>query len=516
MTDMKRRQFLGTGIAAGAGVAAGTFASVSRADAAAGALRAGVAKSDITTDAEGVRINDPLYAKVLVLDDGRTKAAIIAVDAIAIGGIGEIGDDFLPKLRNRIQKELGIPGQNVLVNASHTHPPVRLLCSAVEQVERTFDAVRRAVGNMTPVKVGSGVGHEDRIMMNRTLRLKNGKSWTIRHSNPCPPDEEVESVGPIDPEIGIIRIDRVDGSPLAVVYNFACHPYLTVPRGGVTADYPGFASKVIEDNLGHDAMALFLQGAGGDITEILYKDVNRPRDSEPLGTMLGLSTLSALRGIQTKDAKLNVINEPLDLPRRTDSLARIESLEAEQAQLLASMRGTSLNIKTFLPLYIKHALDPEYPSYYSYRYLQAEKMGTDELSAIDAQNRAHVAKYLKNIHAMEKLARNQDKIATLKRHKAINDEAGEPTIATEVQGIKIGECVLITSPAEVLVEIGLNVKNASPYEHTFMSAFSNGYIHYGPPAADYDKGGYEVTECLLAPEWQEMFEKKAAEVIRRL
>ena len=69
---------------------------------------------------------------------------------------------------------------------------------------------------------------------------------------------------------------------------------------------------------------------------------------------------------------------------------------------------------------------------------------------------------------------------------------------------------------EVLVEVGLNVKEASPYEHTFMAAFSNGYIQYGPPAADYDKGGYEVTECLLAPQWQKIYEKKANEIIRRL
>ena len=49
-----------------------------------------------------------------------------------------------------------------------------------------------------------------------------------------------------------------------------------------------------------------------------------------------------------------------------------------------------------------------------------------------------------------------------------------------------------------------------------MAAFSNGYIHYGPPASEYGKGGYEVTECLLAPEWQGLYEKKANEVIRRL
>jgi hypothetical protein len=482
----------------------------------AGPLRAGVAKSDISTSESGVRVNDPLYAKALVLDDGATTLAIIAMDTVAIGGICDIPDDFLPKLRARVEKELGIPGRHVLVNASHTHQPGPMLCHEGEQVDRTFDAVSRAMESMTEVKVGVGVGHEDRIMMHRTLRLKNGTAWTIRHSNPCPPDDEVEGVGPIDPVIGILRIDRTDGAPLAAVYNFACHPYVGVPRRGVTADYPGFASKVIEDNLGHGAMALFLQGAGGDITEILYKDVNRPKDSEPLGTMLGLSTLEGIRGIQTGDATLSVVNESLPLPRRTDVPERVEALRAEQDELLASLRSTSLNLKTFLPLYIKHALDPDHPSYYSYRYLQAEKMGTDELAGIDAENRRNIDKYLSNIRAMEKLARIQDKIGTLLKHKAYNDASGEATIDTEVMGVKIGDCVLISSPTEMLVEVGLNVKKASPYEHTFISAFSNGYIHYGPPACEYDKGGYEVTECLLAPEWQELYETKADEVIRKL
>ncbi len=485
-------------------------------DVVAGGLRAGVAKSDITTDAEGVRVNDPLLAKALVMDDGRTKLALIAMDVTAIGGIGEVRDDFLPALRGRIEKELGIPGDNVLVNASHTHPPGRLLCEPAEQVARTFDAVSRALGTMTSVKVGAGVGHEDRIGMNRTLRLKSGKRWTIRHTNPCPPDDEVAGVGPIDPEIGILRIDRTDGRPLAVVYNYACHPYLGVPRGGVTADYPGFASRVIEDQLGHGAVALFLQGAGGDITQVLYKDTGRPRDAEPQGIMLGLSTLKAWREIRTKDAELRVVSEPLALPRKDDFEESIAALQAEQDKLLASLRGTSLNFKTFLPLYLKHELHPDAPLYYSYRYLQAEKTGSDELSGIDAQNKAHVAKYLRNIRTMEKLARIQDQVATLRKHQAETKAAGEPTIATEIQAMRIGDFVLVTSPAEVLVEVGLNVKEASPYEHTFMAAFTNGYIHYGPPASEYGKGGYEVTECLLAPAWQAIYEKKAEEMIRRL
>nr|HPK00099.1 hypothetical protein [Candidatus Hydrogenedentota bacterium] len=338
----------------------------------------------------------------------------------------------------------------------------------------------------------------------------------IRHTNPCPPDDEVAGVGPMDPEIGVLRIDRTDGRPFAVVYNFACHPYVTVPRGGVTADFPGFASAVIEENLGGGAMALFLQGAGGDITEILYKDVHRPRDSEPLGTLLGLSTLEALRDIKTGAGKLKVVNEPLELPRRTDFDERVAELEAEQAQLLRSLRGTSLNIKTFVPLYIQYQLDPEHPSYYSYRYLQSDLLGTDELSEIDAQNRAHLDKYLRNCRAMEKMARIQDKIATLRKHQEFNLASGESTIATEVQGIRIGPFVLITTATELGVEIGLNLKKASPFEYTFVAAYSNGYLQYGPPAADYPKGGYEVTECFLAPEWQAIYEAKALEVLNKL
>ena len=479
-------------------------------------LRAGVAKSEITTYEPGIAVNDPLYAKALVLDDGKTKVAIIGMDAVAIGMICDIGDDFLGKLRGRIEKELGIPERNVLVNASHTHTADPMLCPAAEQIERTFDAVRRAMQNMTGVKIGAGTGYEDRIMINRGLRLKNGKHWTMRQANPCPPDDEVEGLGPFDPEIGILRIDRMDGTPLAVVYNFACHPLIGVPGGGVTANFPGFASKVIEETLGNDVMAIFLQGAGGDVNEVLYKDINRSRTSEPVGIMLGQSVLKAVKDIHTGDAALSVITETVVFPRRTDIPVRIDALLQEQSSLLESLRFASLNLKTFLPLYIKYTLDQTCPSDYSYRYLHAKQTGSNELSAMDAENRRNIEKYLQNILAMEKLTRIQDDIATLKLHQAINDQAGESTIQAEIMGIKIGDCVLITAPVEALTEIGLNVKKASPYKHTFMAAFSNGYMHYGPPSSYYDKGGYEVTECFLAPEWQNIYEKTADKIIRHL
>ena len=478
-------------------------------------LLAGAAKSEITACGPGVAVNDPLYAKALVLDDGATKVVIIAMDVTAIGGrkisqgmLPDVGEEFLPNLRRRIENELKISGGNVLVNASHTHPSGRMLCSDEEQVARTFDAVRRAAANMVEVRIGSGSGHEDRISMNRTLRLKNGKHWTIRHTNPCPPDEDVEGLGPVDHEIGIIRIDRLDGTPLAVAYNFACHLLFGDYQGHITANIPGYASKVIEETIGGGAMALFLQGAGGDVCDVHFKDFNRPRDVEQLGTMLGLSTLQALGKIETKDAKLNVISETIRLPRRADIPERIQALRKEQSELLESLRFTSLNFKSFLPLYLKYTDSSSCP--------HDEQAGDQKLAEMNAFNRKNINKYLRNIRAMEDLSRIEDDIATLNKHQAINYQSGESTIDAEVMGVKIGDCVLISAPAEALVEIGLNIKKASPCKHTFMAAFSNGYMHYGPPASYYDKGGYEVTECLLAPEWQEIYEKTAGKIIMDL
>ncbi|MBP1996117.1 hypothetical protein [Paenibacillus eucommiae] len=479
-------------------------------------LRAGVAKSDITTGEEGVLVSDPLYAKALVLDDGITKAVIIAMDALAIGGIGDIKDDFLPKLRSRIENELNIPGANVLVNASHTHPQGRLLCDDAEQIGRTFEAVRQALQNMTEARAGSGFGHEDRIIVNRNLKMHDGSHWTVRYAHPCPQDKDVAGIGPIDPSIGVLRIDRLDGQPLAVVYNYACHLLIGVPDRGVTANFTGFASKVIEENLGNGAMALFLQGAGGDILEVFFKDVHRPRNSEPLGTMLGLSTLKAVRQIQTKDAGLNVLSETIRLPLRRNIPERMEAKLEEQAKLLASLRSTTLNFKTFLPLYLKYALNPEYPADYSYRYMHEARIGSNELVSMDAHNRGNLDRFLNNMYTMEKLIRIQEELETFQFHETLIREAGEETVPAEVQGMKIGDCVLITAPAELLVEIGLKLKKQSPYEHTFVSAFTNGYLHYAAPVEHYSKGGYEVTECLLAEEWQEAYETKANDILRRL
>ncbi|MFM1556714.1 MAG: hypothetical protein ACKJR1_09530 [Limisphaerales bacterium] len=477
----------------------------------AAALLAGAAKVDIT-DERGP-VNDRLFARALVLKSGDTTAVLVTIDAVAIGGIGRIKDDFLPNIRAVLKKEMGIPPAHTIFNASHCHGLVHPDVEA-----RTMQAVKTAIKNLVPVKTGAGVGRETRIMENRRLVLKSGKVVDVRHAYSLPPDELVAAVGPVDTEIGVLRLDRLDGKPLAIVYNFACHPIQNVPSGGNTADITGFSSKTIEENLGKDCIALFVQGCGGDINPINYKAVNHLRSAEPLGLMLGLSTLRAVRKIKSQPGQpLVVHSEKLKLPR-ADHTKRIAAMEAERKTLADSLNGTFLNLNTFLPLAAKYGLAADFPSLNSYRYLHERKMGRTGLEKMDAKNRVNLQAYIRNVHTMEQITRLNTNLRLLKNHQKFGYGSGNKTIEAEVAGLRVGEFVMVTFPGELTVPIGLNIKKASPHDLTFIAGYTNGYIYYAPTAKQLRNvgGAQEDSDCLLDPAWQKAYEAKAIEIIRRI
>ena len=517
-----------------------------------GAIQAGVGKVDITCREEGtqcellsektrahiprefwdkkIEVDDPLFVRALVLDDGVQKLVLITMDVTAVGCrsisqyiLNDSADDFMPNLRGRILNELGIPGANVTVSASHTHPPGRLLVDDDAQLDRTMEAILQALQNMTPVTIGVGTGHEERLTFNRTLMLKNGRDCTTRGCWPPLPDEDIEGLRPIDPEIGVLRIDRPDGTPLAVVYNFACHLLLGTHKYVITADWPGVASQYLEDHIGGDVMAMFVQGALGDTAEIEKNDLEHPKSCHGIGTAMGESVLKAYRKIKEPSESaepskpaLKVASTTVEFPLRTDIPDVIADMQRESAELMASLRYTSLNFKSFLPLYLKYKLHPDFPSHQPFRYMQAEHAGNLGFVTMDERNRLFIDKYLESLAAMETMARNEEDIATLAKHQEIIDDIGAPTVSAEIQAIRIADAVLITAPMEILAETGMKIKQESPHEHTFIAAICNGYLHYAPPASYYPRGGYEVTECLLAPEWESIFETAVKELLTQL
>lgn len=477
-----------------------------------GRLLAGVAKVEVTNP-KAFPSNDPLYVKALVLRNDATTAVLITVDAVAIGEIGPIRNDYLSKVRTTLQRDHGIAPEHVVVNASHCHG---IVCDDVDV--KTCDAVASALKNLQPVKVGTGSGSENRISENRRLRLKNGQEVDVRHAYAMPPDDEVAAVGPIDPQIGILRIDRLDGRVLAVVYNFACHPILGVPNGGNTADLTGFASRTIEENLDEGTVALFVQGCGGDINPTLYKEIHLPRDAEILGQRLGFSTLKAVRTIRTTEtSRLTVLHEILQLPR-ADHTERIAALEAERNRLMKSLKGTTLNLKSFLQLAAKYNLAKEFPTYYSHHYLHEKLIGRDDLAKLDDDNRKNLTAYIENVLIMEQITRTQTNLALLKKHQERNLQTGRKPLEAELVGLRIGELALITFPGELTVEIGLNIKKSSPIPSTLVAGYTNGYIYYTPTARQLRNPGAAQEDCdtLVAPEWEAIFMRQVNNLLQKL
>ncbi|MFA5646543.1 MAG: hypothetical protein WDA18_09390 [Candidatus Ratteibacteria bacterium] len=486
------------------------------------------AKKHIPREFLGIRleVDDPVSARVLALDDGKTRIVLITMDVTAIGArsisqniLSDSADDFMPKLRARLNADFALLPHNIGVYASHTHQTPRILCDDSEQLERVASAVGEALRNLTPVEIGIGTSRENTLTFNRTIMLKNGTDYTLP---PYPLEDDIDRLRPIDSEIGILRVDRLDGTPLAVVYNFASHLLLGSPKGNsghITADHVGVTRHYLESAIGAGATAFFLQGSLGDVNELTCYDYNNRNRTIEFGTRLGQSVLDGYTGITVSPATIALATRQIAFPLRNDIPDRLVQLSQKQEMLRSSLNtqyAYLLSFKEFLPLYLRYTLNPKHPSHPSYHYLKAAEIGDTSLDEKDRKNLLQIKKYLERIQTMEEMTRNELKISMLKKHQEIIEEIGSSTINAEITGIRIGDCLLITAPMEILTEVGLHVKKMSPFPHTFVISLANGYLHYAAPASYYPRGGYEVTECLLSPEWEELFYNTVQELFEQL
>lgn len=232
-------------------------------------LLAGVATADITPE-PGLRLwgysgrsqgakgtLDPLLAKALVLKSGDEAAAIVTLD---LGRTPE--DALLARIAERTAASCGI--KNLLITASHTHQAPSLESysdepnpygvTVVETIERL---VSEAASQLAPVRLGVGRIDVD-FAHNRRRLLPDGRiamQWR---------NAEREPTEPVDRQCTAIRLDRGDGTPLAVLMHYACHPVVLGPDNlEYSADFVGAACRTVANSLG--TTCLYLQGACGDI-----------------------------------------------------------------------------------------------------------------------------------------------------------------------------------------------------------------------------------------------------------
>jgi neutral ceramidase len=239
-------------------------------------FKAGVAKADITPP-PGLamygfldRINDnklstgtldPLCARVLVLEAGDTRLALVTLDLGRTFNEGE-----LAQLRQEVKSAAGI--SLLIVTASHTHSGPNILdvyagdrAPAWETVaiKKIVAAVVEACGHLVDARIGTGRG-EVYIGYNRRQVHPDG-SVEMLWSNPGK-----QPTSPIDPTVLVIRIDNNEGKPLALLVNYACHPVvLGADNRQYSADFIGTMANTVEAGFDHAPLCFYLQGADGDI-----------------------------------------------------------------------------------------------------------------------------------------------------------------------------------------------------------------------------------------------------------
>lgn len=229
-----------------------------------GPLRAGASRIDYTPARDqlpaGFRgVLDPIYVRTLVVDDGRSRAALVAIDA------GAIPTDLYTRVSARAAKELNIPPAQLLISATHTHSVPFRLDASIEQ--KIVQGLHDAVARLKPARMAWGTGLSY-INVNRDrIDPKTNRWW-----------EGPNTEGVSDKTVAVIRFETTSGEPIAVYTNYAVHAVITGTLDLVSGDIPGAVSRYVEESLGGDAVALWTSGAAGDQNPIYFNQTYELRD----------------------------------------------------------------------------------------------------------------------------------------------------------------------------------------------------------------------------------------------
>jgi hypothetical protein len=394
-------------------------------------------------------IHDELYARCLVLDDGRIKLVFVLVDSLGISsGIFDAAKDILCK-------KIEIPKENMLMAATHTHSSISARGSSNVKtdemfsdyqrfiIQRIVDGVRRALNNLEPACIGWGRAEESTQVFNRRYFMKSA----THTPNPFGGTDKVvmnpgwgnpnilKAAGPTDPEIVFLSVQSKDGRPIALLANYSLH-YVGPSAGAViSADYFGIFADRIQEMLGANGLdppfvGILSNGTSGDINNInwLKKTEKRWLPYEKMKQVATLVAQAVYRAGQ-----------------QIEFYEWIE-LDARQKELDLVVRKPTKEQLAFAYKILDKPKDA--PKYHRHERVYAQRV--------------------------------------------LNLKDSPDKIPVVLQAFRIGELGVCAIPFEVFVEIGLELKQNSPLGCTFTVSHANGSHGYLPTAKQHELGGYET------------------------
>jgi hypothetical protein len=358
-----------------------------------------------------------------------------------------IGRGIFDEAKKMVNEATGLPVENMMMSATHSHSCGTL--QAVGQSEpnpiyqrsvarRIADGVRRALNNLAPAKIGHGSASVPHQVFNRRWKMKPGSilptplgvtTDQVKTNPGINNPNLVEPAGPTDPEVSFISVQGADGKLIALLANYSLHYVGGVGPGHISADYFGaFAVKIGQLlDAGPEFVGIMSNGTSGDINNIDF------------------------RGGQGKEAPYG----------------RIQIVANDVAQTVAAA------VKT-----MKHA------DSVPLRVAQKEiELGLRIPTPNEVEKAREVMKGSKLFPRMETMEQVYARETVL-----LADFPAK--VSAPLQIMKIGDLHVSAIPAEVFVEIGLELKKR--HAPTFTVSLANAYHGYLPTPEQHGLGGYET------------------------
>ncbi len=437
-------------------------ASVFSADAPKAPLMAGAATSNITPELGGevvggfspypcTHIHDELHARCLVLDDGKTKLALVVCDLLGLHRSVSV------KARELIEKETGIPAANVLISGTHTHSavnalggPVRGFFSDLELtdyqkfvVRRIADGVRRAVNLLRPAEIAFGTVDVPEHVHIRRWFLKEGsmppnpfgKIDKVKMNPGAGNPALVEPAGEPDPTISMIALREPGGRLISVYSAYSLHYVGGVTGADISADYYGVYCEALKKLQSDGAeyppfVAMMANGTSGDANNINF------RNPQP-----GKKPYEQMRYVaEDVAAKVNGALAKLTWQNSAPLAARYRELDVKWRKVPDELITWAKETEAKAPR------------------IQGGKADLPLAYAGRVQRLAQAS----------------------------------PETKTPVQILRIGDVCVGTTPTETFAETGVEFRKRNPFAKAFMVELANGYYGYMPTPRHFELGGYET------------------------
>lgn len=431
-------------------------------------IKIGSATTEILSDSS-MAIAGGMYPRYFSEQEGKIRVSAIVIErniklCIISCDVCMVQRDILDEICRNIETDFGIPFENILIAATHTHhaPATATIlgCSKNElfcrrMKDSTLSAVHAAISKLkksNELEIYFWLGEESTVGQNSRLLMKDGTIYWVGSK-----EDALRPTGPFDPELPVMVFKQADGDIKALIFNHSTHNIGARQSNKRSPGFYGLAAQELEKELG--GTVIFLPGAAGSTHN------------------LTLSTDEMVLRIKSAIKK---------------------ALSFSQYRAVSFMKSVKREIE------------------YHIRKFDEEK----EDKAISYYCNKRLSSSESNIEVFKEFARSPESVVkTFKemRHKLL--EYQDKVCKTWLQVIVLGDIALVGIPGEFFTELGIQIKRQSPFRYTYIIELANDYIGYIPDKQAFDLGGYQVWtgfHSLVAKGTGEAMVKKTVQLLSEL